>query len=123
MINTHLIWFLESNGLITKFQCGFRSKRSTVDHLVRLETFVREAFIKKEHLTAVFFDLEKAYDTTWRYGIMRDLSDLVFNADCQFLLIIFYQIEILISFRNHTFWSARSGGGCSTGQYFICYSV
>ena len=51
------------------------SKRSTVDHLVRLETFVREAFIKKEHLTAVFFDLEKAYDTTWKYGIMHDLSD------------------------------------------------
>ena len=75
MINTHLIWFLESNGLITNFQCGFRSKRSTVDHLVRLETFVREAFIKKEHLTAVFFDLEKAYDTTWKYGIMRDLND------------------------------------------------
>ena len=25
---------------------------------------------------AVFFDLEKAYDTTWRYGILRDLHDL-----------------------------------------------
>ena len=69
MINTRLIWFLESNGLITNFQCGFRSRRSTVvDHLVRLETFVREAFIKKEHLTAVFFDLEKAYDTIWNYA-------------------------------------------------------
>ena len=65
---------MESNGLITNFQCGFRSKRSTVGHLVFLETFVSEAFIKKEHLTAVFFDLEKAYDT-WKYGIMRDLSD------------------------------------------------
>ena len=75
MINTRLIWFLESNGLITKFHCGFRRKRSTVDHLVRLETFVDEAFIKKEHLMAVFFDLEKAYDTIWKYGIMRDLSD------------------------------------------------
>ena len=32
MINTRLIWFLESNGLITNFQCGFSSKRSTVDH-------------------------------------------------------------------------------------------
>ena len=73
-INTRLIWFLENNGLITNFQCGFRSKRSTVDHFIRLETFVREAFIKKEHLTAVFFYL--AYDTTWKYGIMRDLSDI-----------------------------------------------
>ena len=23
----------------------------------------------------VFFDFEKAYDTTWKYDIMRDLSD------------------------------------------------
>ena len=23
----------------------------------------------------MFFDLEKAYDTTWKYGIMRDLND------------------------------------------------
>ena len=65
---------MESNGLITNFQCGFRSKRSTIDHLVRLETFVREAFIKKEHQMAVFFDLEKAYDTSRKYGIKRDFG-------------------------------------------------
>ena len=35
-------------------------QRSTNDHLVRLETFIREAFIKKEYLVAAFFDLEKA---------------------------------------------------------------
>ena len=35
-----------------------------------------DAFIKKEHVVAVFFDLEKAYDTTWRYGILRDLHEL-----------------------------------------------
>ncbi len=75
MINSRLVWFLESNGLITNFQSGFRKERSTNDHLVRLESFIRDAFIKKEHLVAVFFDLEKAYDTTWKYGIMKDLSD------------------------------------------------
>ena len=32
--------------------------------------------MRKQYLTAVFFDLEKAYDTTWKYGIMRDLYDL-----------------------------------------------
>ena len=25
---------------------------------------------------SVFFDLEKAYDTTWRYGILKDLHGL-----------------------------------------------
>ena len=33
-------------------------------------------FIKKEHVVAVFFDLEKAYDTTWRYGILKDIHKL-----------------------------------------------
>ena len=44
--------------------------------MIRLETFIRDAFIKKEHVVAVFFDLEKAYDTSWRYGILRDLHEL-----------------------------------------------
>ena len=76
MINERLVWYLETNNIITKFQSGFRHQRSTNDHLVRLETLIREAFIKKEHLVAVFFDLEKAYDTAWKYGIMNDLYEI-----------------------------------------------
>ncbi|MCU7801126.1 MAG: hypothetical protein KZQ70_13560, partial [gamma proteobacterium symbiont of Lucinoma myriamae] len=76
MINERLIWYLELNNIITEFQSGFRKQRSTNDHLVRLETFIREAFIKKEHLVAVFFDMEKAYDTTWKYGIMNDIHEI-----------------------------------------------
>ena len=75
MINKRLIWNFEYNTLITKFQSGFRAERSTNDNLVRLETFIRNAFIKREHVVAVFFDLEKAYDTTWRYGILKDLHN------------------------------------------------
>ena len=60
IINERLVWYLETKNIITEFQSGFRHQRSTNDHLVRLETFIREAFIKKEHLVAVFFDLEKA---------------------------------------------------------------
>ena len=69
MINCRLVWYLESHTLLTNVQCGFRSKRGTVDHLVRFEMFCREAFIHNQHLVSVFFDLEKAYDTTWKYGI------------------------------------------------------
>ena len=75
MINVRLVWYLESNNLISPVQSGLRSKRSTNDNLVRLETFIRDAFVAKEHVVAVFFDLEKAYDTTWRHGIMRDLHE------------------------------------------------
>jgi len=73
MINNRLVWFLEINKLITPLQCGFRKQRSTTDHLFRLESFIREAFIQRQHAVAVFFDLEKAYDCTWKYGIIKDL--------------------------------------------------
>ena len=76
MVNKRLVWFIESNNLYTNSQCGFRSQRSTIDHVVRLETSIREANIQRQHLIAVFFDLEKAYETTWRYGIMKDLPNM-----------------------------------------------
>ena len=75
MINNRLVWFLEHNGFIAKAQSGFRKQRSTQDHLVRMETFIRDGFIRGDHVVSVFFDLEKAYDTTWKYGIMRDLHE------------------------------------------------
>ena len=56
-------------------QCGFCKQRITTDHLVRLESVVREAFVQRQHAVGVFFDLEKAYESTWKFGIMRDLHN------------------------------------------------
>ena len=67
------MWYLESNHIITEVQSGFRKERSTIDQLIRLETFIREAFVRKDHVVAVFFDLEKAYDTTWKRNCTRSV--------------------------------------------------
>ena len=80
MVNDRLVWVLESKKLLSKFQCGFRKDHSTLDHLVRFEHFIREAFARKKQVLAVFFDLEKAYDTTWKHGILSDLFDLEFRG-------------------------------------------
>ena len=76
LVNKRLTWFLEINKYLTPYQSGFRKNRSTYDNLTRLETFIRQAFIRKEHVTVIFFDLEKAFDTTWKYGILKDLYDM-----------------------------------------------
>ena len=76
MVNKRLVWWLEKNEKLSKYQCGFRKNRSTLDHLIKLETYIRNAFINKEHVVAVFFDLEKAFDTTWKHGILKDLYNL-----------------------------------------------
>jgi hypothetical protein len=38
---------------------------------VRLETYIRDAFVKHP-----FFDSEKAYNTTRKYGILIDLHNI-----------------------------------------------
>ena len=73
MVNQRLNWFLEYHQLIDKNQCGFRSSRGTIDHLVRLDGEIRSSFLRKQHLLAIFFDIKKAYDTCWKYGILEAL--------------------------------------------------
>ena len=71
----------EHNNILTDIQCGFRKRKSTVDHLVRLESFIRDAFLNKQEIVSIFFDLEKAYDTTWKYGILRDLHEAGYEGE------------------------------------------
>jgi len=76
LVNTRLVWYLKYHVIFTVHQSGFRKHRSTTDQLIKLETIIREGFIKGQHTMGIFCDLEKAYDKTWKYGILKDL----FNA-------------------------------------------
>ena len=109
LVNKRLIWYLEREEKLSRYQCGFRKTRSTLDHLVRLESFIREAFINKEHVTAVFFDLEKAFDTTWKHGILKDLHDLGLRGNLP---------EFIKNFLNHRSFQVKVGSqlSCSHEQ-------
>ena len=73
MVNVRLSWWLEHHNIFTNSQCGFRKHRSSVDHLLALDTEVRACFREKKHLGAVFFDIEAAYDTVPRHRIYQKL--------------------------------------------------
>ena len=96
LINARLVWFLEKNGLITKFQSSFRQNRSTIDQVIRLESFIRDGIIRGHHVVSVFFDLEKAYDTTWKYGIMRDLYNLGLRGRLPFFIQNFLSNRVIV---------------------------
>ncbi|GBN05618.1 hypothetical protein AVEN_191560-1 [Araneus ventricosus] len=70
MVNRRLVYYLEHNKVLSPFKSGFRPGRCTIDNLLALETDIRTTFLKRQHLVAIFFDKEKAYDRTWRYGIL-----------------------------------------------------
>jgi len=93
MISDRLVWYLEKNKIITNTQSGFRKQRSTTDQLVRLETFIREALVQKQHAVAVFFDLEKASDTTWKCGIMRICLTLGFEDGYHYSFKVFCRTD------------------------------
>ena len=69
-----LTWFIETKNLLSEFQCGFRKQRSTMDHLITLENVIQEAFSNRKNVGVVFFDLKKAYDRVWRFGIVKVLD-------------------------------------------------
>ena len=81
MINVRLVWYLEKNNLISPFQFGFRKNRSTLDPLLRLSNQIQQGFASQKQTVGVFFDLEKAYDTTWRQGILNELCELGFKGN------------------------------------------
>ena len=76
MINRRLVWYLEKEHLLNIHQSGFRKLRSTADNIINLESEIREAFANRHKVLAVFFDIEKAYDMTWRHEIFDQLLRL-----------------------------------------------
>lgn len=66
----------EYRQLLDIHQCSFKKGCSTTDHLIRLKNTIQKAFIHRQHCLAIFFDLEKVYDTAWRFAILHDVADL-----------------------------------------------
>jgi hypothetical protein len=62
--------YAESENLLNDEQSGFRDKRSTFDNLFLLREITLLRKSKKEGLVLGFLDVTKAYDTTWRDGVL-----------------------------------------------------
>ena len=54
----------------------------------------RNAFVREESVTSVFFDLEKAYDTTWRYNILRELYNIRLRGNLPICIRNFFQNRV-----------------------------
>ncbi|KAJ3666828.1 hypothetical protein Zmor_002258 [Zophobas morio] len=89
MINRRLVWYLEKEHLLNIHQSGFRKLRSTADNIINLESEIREAFANRHKVLAVFFDIEKAYDMTWRHKILDQLLRWELTGNIYFFVFNF----------------------------------
>lgn len=62
LVKNRLEWFIESKGLLSPNQFGFRKGRSTMDSLSIFMTDIRLAFSYNKSVLAAFLDVSAAYD-------------------------------------------------------------
>ena len=73
MILNRLQYQLDKKGFIHSSQAGFRHGRGTSDHLVKLSSHVRKAFMKRKPTLCVSFDVKGAFDQVWTNKLMSKL--------------------------------------------------
>lgn len=71
-----LNYTLEHRGLFAPYQSGFRKGRSTMDAVVKVSNEIEKTFKMKEIMSIVFFDIEKAYDSMWREGLLIKMNKM-----------------------------------------------
>ena len=99
VINNRLMNYLETNDIIKNTQSGFRQKRQTMDHVVRLTHDVETCIKNNKINIAVFLDMQKAFDTLHKQGILLELKKIgvtgqMYNYIQCFLKDRTYQVRI-----------------------------
>ena len=79
MVGKRLTWCLEKYELLSKYQCAFRSGKST-DHLVRLDAHIRDGFLHHSSTLAVFLDIKSAYNMVSPTVLLNRMYQLGFRG-------------------------------------------
>ena len=99
MVNPRLMHYAEEHELLSPYQNGSRPEHSTLHSLTHLEHQIRKGFAEKNPTVAIFFDITKAYDTTWRFRILKILYDSGMRGSLPLFLVAFlsnrtFQVKI-----------------------------
>ena len=76
VLASRLAFCAERRGWLSDAQFGFRERRSVEDQLLSLLDYAADAFDHDRVVVCAFLDLEKAYDTVWRDGVLYRLLAL-----------------------------------------------
>ena len=80
----------EINGSVAPFQSGFIDAHSTIDNILDLETQIKSAVLRRNHLIPIFFILERSYD------LNLYVDDANISCRCKDLPIIENQLQTAV---------------------------
>jgi hypothetical protein len=75
VLNARICNHLESENKLHDAQHGFRPHRSAVDNIFMLAQVIKARKRNKQDTYLLFLDIEKAYDSVWRSGLLYHLWD------------------------------------------------
>lgn len=103
ILNKRLLWYLESNNLLSPFQYGFRKGRNSSQALIDLQNEIKEATSANSCLYSVFFDLQEAFPRVWRHYIENKLSEIGLRGNLPSILQSFlHNRSLLVRIQNIT---------------------
>ncbi|GFS24527.1 reverse transcriptase [Elysia marginata] len=107
IINKRLNYYLETKQLINKNQAGFRKNRQTIDQIIALDNAIKTARANNKAACAILLDLEKAYDTMWQDGLLKNLKKMNIKGK---------MYNYIMNFGQDTTFQVRVGGSLSSTQ-------
>lgn len=75
-VKERLVAFCEERNIFGDTQSAYRSGRSSTDNLLALSQYVAEGFQWSEVTGLVCLDVEKAFDSVWRCGLILRMKQL-----------------------------------------------
>ena len=102
-----MVYYCEKNSVIPHNQAGFRKGRSTIDHIVKLTTQIKQQFARRKSVLATFFDVKKAYDTVWHARLLYKLKSAGFSGNFYNYIKTFLQGRSIQARVGYTYSSSR----------------
>ena len=112
LINNRLTKWTESNNILADEQNGFRSGRSTIDHISSLTNIIETRKLKRKQTFTAFIDFKKAYDSINRNLLWSKLEDLGLAGNIlNVIKVIYMDVQYCIRLNGlHTDWfNVRTG--------------
>ena len=70
---------LEEWKIIADYQFGFRKRHSTVEQVHRTVPEISQDLEKKKHCSAVFLNIQQAFDKVWHIGLKYKLKNILLH--------------------------------------------
>ena len=77
LLTNRLLPLLEDLKTLPDHQFGFRKQHSTIEHIHRITHNINQTLVKKKYCSAVFLDIQHAFDKVWHEGLLYKLKKVL----------------------------------------------